>query len=213
MWLRWNKTRRNRARMLCNCPTHELRSLPWRGGNPLHMRLATVSLFILLLQAGILSDEKTHDLCKVCHGETVQDFLSHPHSKNGLDCSTCHGESVKHRSSQGHTEPDRIAAPDEVPALCGGCHAGKGSTTIQAQYSSSKHGQRVLAKARVRAPHCGTCHGSHSLRALQAVQAQCKRCHVPLPASCAATPASAKARVSCANCHAAHVFGAKGSKE
>jgi hypothetical protein len=166
-------------------------------------------LLILLLRAPVFAGEKTRDYCKVCHSETVQDFLSHPHSEKGLDCDTCHGESGKHRSSQGHTEPDRIAAPHEVPALCGGCHAGKDSMTIQEQYSSSKHGQLVLAKARVRAPHCGTCHGVHSMRAPQGLEAQCKRCHTQLPAGCAATSASAKARVSCANCHAAHLFAAK----
>jgi len=168
-----------------------------------------ICLLILLLHTSVFGDEKTRDFCKVCHSETVQDFLSHPHSAKGLDCDTCHGESVKHRSSQGHTEPDRIAAPHEVPALCGGCHAGKGTTTIQEQYSSSKHGKLVLAKARVRSPHCGTCHGVHSVRETPGLEAQCKRCHTQLPASCAATPVSAKARVSCANCHAAHVFAAK----
>src|SRR5262245_59164717 len=113
---------------------------------------------ILSLRGSSFADEKTREFCKVCHTETVQDFLSHPHSEKGLDCDTCHGESVKHRSSQGHTEPDRIAAPHEVPGLCGGCHTGKGSPTILEQYSSSKHGQLVLAKARVRAQHWGTCH-------------------------------------------------------
>jgi len=166
-------------------------------------------LLILLLRAPIFADEKTRDFCKVCHGETVQDFLSHPHSEKGLDCDTCHGESVKHRSSQGNTEPDRIAAPHEVPGLCGACHAGKGSTTIQEQYSASKHGQLVLAMERVRAPHCGTCDVQHSMREAKGLEAQCKRCHTQLPASCAATPVSTKARISCANCHAAHLFAAK----
>ena len=172
------------------------------------MRALATGLLVLIFGAPFYGDEKTRDFCKVCHGETVQDFLSHPHSEKGLDCNTCHGESVKHRSSQGHTEPDRVAAPHEVPALCGGCHTGKGSSTIQ-QYSSSKHGQLVLAKARVRAPHCGTCHGVHSVRAPQGVEGQCRRCHTQLPASCAVAPASTKARVSCANCHTAHLFAAK----
>ena len=174
-----------------------------------YMGMLVAALFILALRAHLFADEKTRDFCKVCHVETVQDFLSHPHSEKGLDCDTCHGESVKHRSSQGHTEPDRIAAPHEVPALCGGCHAGKGSSTIQEQYSSSKHGQLVLAKAKVRSPHCGTCHGVHSVRSPQGIEAQCRRCHTRLPASCAATPASTKARFSCANCHIAHLFAAK----
>jgi hypothetical protein len=171
--------------------------------------MSIIILFLLFLTAPIVADEKTRDFCKVCHGETVQDFLSHPHSQKDLDCDTCHGASVKHRNSQGHTEPDRIAAPHEVPALCGGCHPGKASTTIEAQYSSSKHGQLVLAKAKVRAPHCGTCHGVHSVRTPQGIEAQCKRCHTQLPTSCSATPAATKFRVSCANCHEPHLFAAK----
>jgi hypothetical protein len=167
------------------------------------------SLLILALCAPFVADEKAHVFCKVCHTETVQDFLSHPHSDKGLDCDTCHGESIKHRSSQGHTEPDRIAAPHEVPALCGGCHPGQGSTTILEQYSSSKHGELVLSKARVRAPHCGTCHGVHNVRAPVKIEALCKRCHASLPASCAATLTSAKAGVVCVNCHPVHRFAAK----
>ena len=176
---------------------------------PMAMRAVVTGLLVLIFGTSLFADEKTRDFCKVCHGETVQDFLSHPHSEKGLDCDTCHGESVKHRSSQGHTEPDRIAAPHEVPALCGGCHAGKGSSTIQEQYSSSKHGRLVLAKSRVRSPHCGTCHGVHSVRSPQGIEAQCKRCHTQLPASCTVTAASTKARVSCANCHTAHLFAVK----
>ena len=171
--------------------------------------LLLICFLILSWRTPLSADEKTGDFCKVCHTETVQDLLSHPHSEKGLDCDSCHGESVKHRTSQGHTEPDRIAAPHEVPALCGGCHAGKGSSTIQEQYSSSKHGQLVLAKARVRAPHCGTCHGVHSVQAPRAIEAQCKRCHTQLPTGCSATPASTKSPVSCANCHGAHLFAVK----
>lgn len=167
------------------------------------------SLLILLACRPFVADEKTREFCKVCHTETVQDFLAHPHSDKGLDCDSCHGESVKHRSSQGHTEPDRIASPHEVPALCGGCHPGKGGTKILEQYSSSKHGTLVLSKARVRAPHCGNCHGVHSVRAPLGIEAQCKRCHTQLPASCAGSPTSAKTRVACVNCHSAHLFAAK----
>ena len=73
---------------------------------------------------------------------------------------------------------------------------------------SSKHGQLVLAKAKVRAPHCGTCHGVHSVRTPQGIEAQCKRCHAQLPASCAATPASTKVPgFLCQLPHAAPVCG------
>lgn len=163
----------------------------------------------LLVCAAVLADEKVRELCRVCHTETVADFQSHMHAEKGLDCDTCHGESVRHRTSQGHTEPDRVAAPHEVPALCGGCHPGKEATPIPAQYSESKHGKRVLEKSRMRSPHCGTCHGIHSVRAGKAMERQCKRCHAQLPAGCSGVPAS-KTAVSCAGCHQPHRFEVKG---
>ena len=166
-------------------------------------------LIVFFVCDPLFADEKTRDYCKVCHNETVQDFLAHPHSEKGLDCDTCHGQSIKHRNSQGETEPDRIAAPHEMPTLCGACHTGKGRTTIQEEYASSKHGQLVLAKARVRSPHCGTCHGVHSLRLSAAIESRCRRCHTQLPAACAETPPSGRSRVACASCHAPHVFAAK----
>ncbi|MBM3801213.1 MAG: hypothetical protein FJW26_02755 [Acidimicrobiia bacterium] len=169
----------------------------------------TLFLLTLLFRVTLVAGEKTSDFCKVCHSDTVTDFLSHAHSKNGLDCDTCHGASIKHRSSQGHSEPDQIAAPHEVPALCGACHTGKGSTTIAEQYASSKHGQLVLSKARTRAPHCGSCHGVHGALGPLEILAQCKRCHTKLPESCRARSSAAKASVGCADCHAAHGFAVK----
>jgi len=158
---------------------------------------------IFALLAIPLAAQKTHELCGVCHAETVRDFLTHPHSQKGLNCDGCHGPSVQHRTSQGHTEPDRVASPHEIPELCGACHQGKGSTSILAQYSGSKHGRLVLEQSKVRATHCGTCHGVHSVRQGKATEAQCRRCHESLPGHCAAAPKRA-ASVSCAGCHSPH---------
>jgi hypothetical protein len=162
-----------------------------------------------LLTSPARAEDKAHELCAVCHGETVQDFLTHPHSQKGLDCNSCHGESVKHRTSQGHSEPDRIAAPHEVPALCGRCHSGEAASSIPAQYSESKHGKLVLAKSKVRAPHCGTCHGVHSVRSGKGMESQCQRCHSQLPVSCTATHTGSRSAVSCVRCHVPHGFAVK----
>jgi hypothetical protein len=172
---------------------------------------AAVGLLFAWLAHPPRSDEKTHELCAVCHGETVQDFLTHPHSQKGFDCDTCHGPSVQHRTSQGHTEVDRIPAPHEIPALCGECHKGTERASVLVQYSESRHGKLVLAKAKVRAPHCGTCHGVHNVRTGQAMENQCRRCHSQLPASCSSsdTVVSSKPVVSCVRCHVPHGFGKK----
>ncbi|MBI3697437.1 MAG: hypothetical protein HY238_21710 [Acidobacteria bacterium] len=163
-------------------------------------------LVILALLALPVAAQKPHELCEVCHTETVKDFLTHPHFQKGLECNLCHGESVKHRTSQGHAEPDRVAPPHEIPALCGGCHTGKGPKTIQAEYAASKHGKLVLEQAKVRAPHCGTCHGVHSVRKGNTVEVQCRKCHAALPASCSAAPPKASVTVSCAACHSPHTL-------
>ncbi len=163
-------------------------------------------VLILLFAPQVRSQEKTHELCKVCHSQTVADFLTHPHFEKGLNCDTCHGASIKHRTSQGHTEPDRIAAPHEVPALCGSCHGGEEPNSILSQYAGSKHGKRVLEKARVRSPHCGTCHGVHNVLSTRAIETQCKRCHAQLPTACTAPSISAAKPVYCVQCHASHSF-------
>jgi hypothetical protein len=167
------------------------------------MRLSLVLLVALTLRA-----QKQHELCAVCHSETVQDYLTHPHFQKALQCGACHGDSVAHRTSQGHTPPDRVAPPHQIPALCGGCHPGKGPIPILKQYSESKHGRLVLEQSKTRAPHCGTCHGVHNVRTARATENQCKRCHTSLPSACSATPPR-RTVVSCAACHDPHALVAK----
>jgi hypothetical protein len=117
-------------------------------------------LLLLMLQ-------KTPEFCAPCHSEQVADFQNHAHFKKGLSCDACHGPSVKHRTSTGAVPPDRVAAPDEVPALCGGCHSAE-----LKEFLESKHGQLVMARSKVKAANCTTCHGVHSLR-----KPQCLSCH------------------------------------
>ena len=174
--------------------------------------LVVVALTLLLHLAAARAQQPVHELCKPCHSENTADFLNHPHAKTGLSCNTCHGDSVAHRESGGGADPDRVAAPDEVPALCGTCHdqpaantAGSVATLL-GQYQASKHGVFVAERSKVRAPNCATCHGAHGLRPARAIQLSCTRCHQQLPQACSGEPPSQAAAVRGANCHQPHLF-------
>ncbi len=167
----------------------------------------------LLLLAALAQAQPVHELCRECHTEVAEDFLTHPHLQQGLSCDACHGESVRHRESEGGVEPDRIAGPSEVVALCGTCHdrPAKGETdaakSILKQYLASKHGAPPAEQSEQWAPNCETCHSAHRVRPLRAMQVRCERCHEQLPKACsAAPPAGAAADLRCAGCHAPHLF-------
>jgi hypothetical protein len=171
--------------------------------------LFSALLFILIPAS---AQQPVHELCQPCHSEITTDFLSHPHAKASLSCDTCHGESVRHRESEGGTDPDRVAAPDQVPALCGTCHdhpvpdAAGPAKTLLSQYQASKHGVFVAERSKVRAPQCSTCHGAHGPRPARAIQLSCSRCHQQLPQACSSEPAAQVSAVRCANCHTRHLF-------
>ena len=152
---------------------------------------------LLLFCALLVGAQKTHEYCAPCHAEQVADLQTHPHFVKGLSCDACHGQSVKHRTSTGAASPDRVAAPDEVPALCGACHA-----VEKKEYLTTKHAALVVARAAVKSANCATCHGVHSLRTAKETQQQCLKCHAMLPASC-------KPEAGCVSCHAPHLMTAK----
>jgi hypothetical protein len=156
-----------------------------------------IRLVVLIFLALPLLAQKTHEVCAPCHSEQVADLETHPHFRKGLSCDACHGASVKHRTSTGAVPPDQVAAPDEVPALCGACHASE-----EKEYISSKHGKLVMARSSPRAANCATCHGVHNLRSAKQTQMQCQRCHGTLSA---AHPAMASG-ASCIACHAKHTL-------
>lgn len=168
-------------------------------------RESWAALVLLAAPLTAATPEKLHELCAVCHKEIAEDFLTHPHFKQNMECNVCHGESVGHRNSEGHQQPDRVASASEIPGLCGPCHRGKAAKSILAEYLESTHGKLVLAQSKTRAPHCGTCHGVHRVLTAKEMESQCKRCHTQLPAACSA-PRPKTTPVSCAACHSAHVF-------
>ncbi|MGH9628930.1 MAG: hypothetical protein ACRD7E_11450 [Bryobacteraceae bacterium] len=144
--------------------------------------------------------QRAHELCAACHSEQVEDFKSHPHFVKNLSCDACHGASEKHRNAAGGAAPDRVAAPDEVPALCGSCHP-----AAQKEFAPSAHGKLVLSRSKTRAANCATCHGVHSPRTARAAEQQCSRCHASLPEACKA-PVEKKEAISCMNCHHPHTL-------
>ena len=145
--------------------------------------------------------------CAACHQEQTADFQTHKHASRGLQCGVCHGPSEKHRGSVGNVPPDRVAAPEEVAALCGNCHAQE-----RKHFESSGHGRVYTEKKNVRTANCSTCHGHHALRAWTAQTAQCAKCHTSIPDACKGTPANAQARVACMGCHAAHTLMVSGRR-
>lgn len=142
--------------------------------------------------------------CLPCHSEHVGDLKTHKHAARQVGCEVCHGPSQVHRNAVGAAAPDRVAAPEEVPALCGGCHVQQ-----RKEYEGSKHGKLVLARSKTRAANCGTCHGVHSLRDASAMKKQCDRCHASLPAACTSTPQGTAGKLVCASCHSPHLLARK----
>jgi hypothetical protein len=156
------------------------------------------TLVLLIAVSTAILAQKVHTLCQACHSEQVSDFLKHPHAEKALSCDACHGSSAKHREASGGAPPDKVAGPQEVPALCGGCHSAQ-----LKQFQPSKHSQILAAAGRVRAPNCGTCHGVHAKNMAVQMQARCQRCHTQLPAACKVEPAQANT-VRCNECHEPH---------
>ncbi|MBI3279670.1 MAG: cytochrome c3 family protein [Acidobacteria bacterium] len=156
---------------------------------------------VFLLCALPVAAQKGHELCNACHQEQTADFLTHKHARSGLSCDACHGPSVKHRTSTGAAPPDRVAAPDEVPKLCGACHA-----QAHREYLTSRHAKLVLERSKTRSAHCGTCHGVHAARTARQTEVQCGRCHSGPPSRC---KREAGATSGCLACHAGHTLRRK----
>ncbi len=154
------------------------------------------ALILAAALAGAAPAQKIHELCAPCHSEQARDFATHTHFSKNIGCDACHGPSEAHRKATGAAPPDRVAAPDEVPALCGACHVAQ-----RKDYQASRHAALLAARPRVRSAQCGACHGVHAPRRGAAMERQCLRCHEALPAACRKT--------GCADCHNKHTLAAR----
>ncbi len=141
--------------------------------------------------------------CAACHTDQFEELQTHKHFSKSVFCDTCHGTSEQHRNAVGATPPDKVAAPEAQPGLCGTCHPAQ-----RKPYEGSKHGVLVLAKSKTRAASCGTCHGVHSARNAGGMLRQCERCHAELPAACKKEGGEA-GKLVCAGCHEPHGLGRK----
>jgi hypothetical protein len=157
--------------------------------------------FLAALLLWPLAAQDVSKACAACHTDQFTDWQTHKHAGKSVTCDVCHGPSLPHRNAVGATAPDRVAAPDEVPQLCGTCHPSQ-----RKEYEPSKHGKLVLARSKARAANCATCHGVHAPRDSVQMKRQCDRCHQSLPAVCQRNVNAAAGQLACVSCHSPHTL-------
>jgi len=132
-----------------------------------------------------------------CHGKETVAFRHGVHA-GVLTCVDCHGGNPKGWRDQAASHAKEAGfkgapAHEDVPALCGDCHADPlamrryGLSTDQlALYASSRHGKAVLERGDPNAAVCTDCHGVHDILRVSDPRsavaptrqpATCGRCH------------------------------------
>jgi len=153
--------------------------------------------------------------CAACHDDIGGKYHDSIHAwakeKAGLtraapSCADCHGT----HDIKAHTDRDSRVYRANVPATCGGCHAG-----VRDQYAHGVHGAALKA-GRTDAPVCVDCHTAHSIQRADTsasrlrVTAACGSCHAQVVQSYRRTfhgkvTQLGDTRVAeCADCHGAH---------
>lgn len=141
--------------------------------------------------------------CGTCHATEYEQHARSLHGKAvarndplAPRCKDCHGNHdilpVK--------DPRSAVAPLKVPFVCGRCHQEGTPVQMNRQipqanivenYSESIHGEGLLKKGLVVAPHCASCHTAHSILphtdpassiARRNIAATCTRCHAMIEA-------------------------------
>jgi predicted CXXCH cytochrome family protein len=97
------------------------------------------------------------------------------HGSLDAPCVACHGGDVREPTLRAH-DPSRgfrgVPKPQDVPSVCGGCHADAAfirpysaalSVDQLSLYRTSEHG-RHLAQGETEVATCVRCHGSHGVR-------------------------------------------------
>lgn len=169
--------------------------------------------------------------CSGCHADPVAEYAASIHSKKtsgdsrarGARCTDCHGMHDILPAKDAASRTNHF----NLPRTCGACHGDPerirmGNVPggeIVARYHDSIHGQALEKSGLNVAPNCGTCHGSHAIRAHTDPQSRvfranesgtCGGCHEGVrahyDASVHGTQVKAgnlKAAV-CSDCHSAH---------
>lgn len=139
--------------------------------------------------------------CGTCHDTQQEQHARSLHGKAILrgdplapQCKDCHGY---HDVVSGKDPLSPVAAL-QVPYLCGKCHQEGTPVTKQRtihqdhileNFSESIHGEGLLRKGLIVAPHCATCHTAHSILphtdpassiARRNIAATCTKCHAQI---------------------------------
>jgi hypothetical protein len=126
--------------------------------------------------------------CADCHysrpeapaQDHLMDWDRSPHGRQNVGCEKCHGGDatsfepfIAHRGILSPANPASPVSRSNLPATCGGCHAGP-----FAAFQASKHYEMQRA-GDLNVPTCATCHGNTAawLLSPKALEGQCNQCH------------------------------------
>lgn len=139
--------------------------------------------------------------CGTCHAEQQEQHAKSLHGKAirrgdplAPQCKDCHGT----HDILPRNDPNSQVAALKVPFLCGKCHQ-EGTPVMRQReihqdhilenFSESIHGEGLLRKGLIVAPHCASCHTAHSILphtdpnssiARRNIAATCTKCHAQI---------------------------------
>lgn len=128
--------------------------------------------------------------CASCHAQVakVYDVSVHGRATHNGDgdaatCSDCHGKHDIMRANH----PESKVYPLQLPYTCGTCHgdsalAKKHNIPVANAYQlymDSIHGRALTKSGLLVSAHCGSCHGSHDIRAKKEEGSKVSRSHIP----------------------------------
>ena len=125
-----------------------------------------------------------------------QNWQASAHGGEEATCADCHkGNPRTKNKDEAHKNMLRgkggeLVDFQQIPKMCGGCHE-----KLYKSYVTSRHYKKLLdQKAEQQGPHCVTCHGSVSAKALDVttVRATCEKCHTEEKNNHPATPRRAE---------------------
>lgn len=159
------------------------------------------------------------ETCKTCHEAQWQAFQTNPHARAEADgkviadhvgCEACHGPGSLHADAGGDKSNPGWAtirnlknlAPDEVNAVCVGCHKGG----EQFYWSQGKHERKGLTCLNCHSVHHPKAEGGKALLRTASVNELCFQCHRDKRAVMGKTAHMPvrEGSMTCADCHNPH---------